>query len=293
MKKKRKIKYKNLFIIIIIVIISVLVIVSITNNKTTKKEDKKKIQNDNKNNKLDQLENIDKKIDYFNKDYIDRYIAYKEKNPDLNIEQVIKNVNMHLDYNYYENTEPSKYINTEKVLVNKHYYLESDYIPDNLENIDTNCSREGMKLVSYAKEAFEELSKQAKKDNMNIIAMSSYRSYEYQTNLYNRYVKEDGKEAADTYSGRPGHSEHQTGLAVDVYNIKETYTNFENTKEYEWMQKHAHEYGFILRFPKGKENETGYQYESWHYRYVGKDIAKYIHEKNITLEEYYATKIKD
>ena len=293
MKKKRKIKYKNLFIIIIIVIISVLVIVSITNNKTTKKEDKKEIKYNNKNNKLDQLENIDKKIDYFNKDYIDRYIAYKEKNPDLNIEQVIKNVNMHLDYNYYENTEPSKYINTEKVLVNKHYYLESDYIPDNLENIDTNYSREGMRLVSYAKEAFEELSKQAKKDNMNIIAMSSYRSYEYQTNLYNRYVKEDGKEAADTYSGRPGHSEHQTGLAVDVYNIKETYTNFENTKEYEWMQKHAHEYGFILRFPKGKENETGYQYESWHYRYVGKDIAKYIHENNITLEEYYATKIKD
>jgi len=200
---------------------------------------------------------------------------------------------MNLDYDFYENTEPSKYLNTEKVLVNKHYYLDSNYIPENLENIDTNYSREGMKLVNYAKEAFETLSKNAKKENMNIIAMSSYRSYDYQTNLYNRYVIEDGKEAADTYSGRPGHSEHQTGLAVDVYNLKETYTNFENTKEFNWMQEHAHEYGFILRFPKDKENETGYQYESWHYRYVGKDIAKYIHKNNITLEEYYATKIKD
>jgi len=122
--------------------------------------------------------------------------------------------------------------------------------------------------------------------------MSTYRSYDYQVDLYNRYVKEDGKNAADTYSGRPGHSEHQTGLAVDVFNNKETYTNFEKTKEFTWMQNHAHEYGFILRFPKDKVNETGYEYESWHYRYVGKKIAKYIKENNISFEEYYATKIK-
>ena len=89
--------------------------------------------------------------------------------------------------------------------------------------------------------------------------MSTYRSYDYQVDLYNRYVKSDGKEAADTYSGRPGHSEHQTGLAVDVFNNNETYTNFEKTKEFEWMQEHAHEYGFILRFPKDKEKETGYK----------------------------------
>ena len=146
-----------------------------------------------------------------------------------------------------------------------------------------------MKLVSYAKEAFEKLSHAAKQEKLNIIAMSTYRSYNYQVNLYNRYVENDGKEAADTYSGRPGHSEHQTGLAVDVYNIKETYTNFENTKEFTWMQEHAHEYGFILRFPKDKVNETGYQYESWHYRYVGKEIAKYIKDNKISFEEYCAT----
>ena len=132
-----------------------------------------------------------------------------------------------------------------------------------------------------------------KKENLNIIAMSTYRSYSYQVDLYKRYVKQDGEEKADTYSGRPGHSEHQTGLAVDVYNKTENYTNFEKTKEFTWMQEHAHEYGFILRFPKGKENETGYQYESWHYRYVGVDAATYIHENNITFEEYYATIIKD
>ena len=146
-----------------------------------------------------------------------------------------------------------------------------------------------MKLVKVAKEAFEELSEDALKEDMNIIAMSSYRSYEYQVNLYNNYVKKDGKEAADTYSARPGFSEHQTGLAIDVYNKKEPYTNFEQTNEFKWMQDNAYKYGFILRFPKEKENETGYQYESWHYRYVGKEIAKIIHKDNITLEEYIAT----
>ena len=117
-------------------------------------------------------------------------------------------------------------------------------------------------------------------------------SDEYQTDLYDRYVKQDGKEAADTYSGRPGFSEHQTGFAVDVYNGNESYTDFHITEEFKWMQKHAKEYGFILRFPEGKEHETGYQYESWHYRYVGLEAATYITEKNITLEEYYATVIK-
>ena len=107
------------------------------------------------------------------------------------------------------------------------------------------------------------------------------------TTLKTLAVTTDGKEKADTYSARPGHSEHQTGLAVDVYNGNDDYNNFENTKEYKWMQKNAHKYGFILRYPKHKEKETTYQYESWHYRYVGEKIATYIKEHNISFEEYY------
>ena len=196
---------------------------------------------------------------------------------------------MNLDLEKYEQKQPAKYQNTEKILVNKYYYLEQDYIPENLEIIDSKYAINNMKMVKVAKEAFENLSSDAKKENLNIIAMSTYRSYNYQVNLYNRYVQQDGKENADTYSGRPGHSEHQTGLAADVYNKTETYTNFEKTKEYEWMQNHAHEYGFILRFPKDKVDETGYQFESWHYQYVGLEAAKYIKEHNISFEEYYAT----
>ena len=232
-------------------------------------------------------------INYYNKKYLKRYKKYKEKHKELSTSQIIKNVNMNLDKEFYKYNIPAKYLNTNKILVNKYYYLKKDYVPNNLEEVNLEYSRPNMILQKEAKYYFELLAKKAKEENLNIIAMSTYRSYQYQEKLYNTYKEKDGVLIADTYSGRPGHSEHQTGLSVDVYNGKEPYTNFENTEEFIWMNKHAYEYGFILRFPKDKEKETGYQYESWHYRYVGKRIAKYIKKHNITYEEYYATKIKD
>lgn len=301
-KRKLKIKWKNLLAFLIFIgllifglIELVICIVKVLNPPKVIKEKQvvAKKTNTNKDIKLNKLDNIDKEINYFNMNYLDRYVAYKEKNSEMPTEQVIKNVNMNLDNDFYTNTLKAKNLNTEKVLVNKYYYLDNNYVPDNLESISTRFALSNMKMVNTAKNAFEEMAQEAKKENLSIIAMSTYRSYDYQVNLYNRYVKADGKDAADTYSGRPGHSEHQTGLAVDVYNGKENYTNFEKTKEFIWMNNHAHEFGFILRFPKDKVNETGYTYESWHYRYVGKEIAKYIKEHNISFEEYYATIIKD
>ena len=197
---------------------------------------------------------------------------------------------MNLDKSYYTNTLPAIYKNTSIILVNKYYYLNKDYIPNQLELINNDYSIGNMKLQRDAKVAFENLAEKAKEEGFSIIAMSTYRSYSYQENLYNRYVKQDGVELADTYSARPGYSEHQTGLAVDICNGIVPYTNFEKTNEFKWMQENAKEFGFILRFPKGKEQETGYQYESWHYRYVGKKIATEITKNNITLERYIARK---
>ena len=303
-KKVYHIKKKNFIIFLLFIglfafgIIEIVFCIGkiITTSSNKEKENKIIIKENNDNNndkRLEELENIDKKIDYFNYDYIDRYINYKKQNKDLKIEQIIKNVNMNLDKTQYEYKIESKNLNKEIILVNKYYYLDEKYVPDNLEKISNQYALDNMKLVRVAKEAFEKLSKDASKEKLNIIAMSAYRSYSYQVDLYNKYAKNDGKEKADTYSGRPGHSEHQTGLAVDVYNKKLPYTSFENTKEYVWMMENAHKYGFILRFPKEKEKETGYHFESWHYRYVGIDIATYIKENNISFEEYYATKIKD
>lgn len=297
-KKKKlhlKIKKKNFTIFIIIILLIIFGIIKTTNMiiNLTKEKEKKEIKETltPKQKKLKELNNINKKIDYFNDENIDRYIEYKNKNSDLKITQVIKNVNMNLDKPHYEFSTPANNLNTTYILVNKYYYLDENYVPENLEEISKQYALSNMKLVKEAKEAFEEMAKAAKKEGLNIVAMSTYRDYTYQTNLYDKYVKQDGKEAADTYSGRPGYSEHQTGLAVDVFNNKESYTNFHTTEEFIWMQEHAKEYGFILRFPQNKEEETGYQYESWHYRYVGLQIATYISENNITLEEYYATKI--
>lgn len=279
-KKKLKKRAKKIFSILICFLIIILIIVILPNKKDEKKEltpEQKQV------NKL-------KKVPYYKKEYKNRYLSYQKENKDLSIENIVTHVNIGLDNPYYTNTKPSTNLNTELILVNKYNYVTENYVPENLQPLNTSYARSGMQLVDIAKEAFESMSDDAKKEGMNIIAMSSYRSYDYQVNLYNNYVKTDGKEAADTYSARPGYSEHQTGLAVDVYNLELPYTSFEETEEFNWMQENAHKYGFILRFPKDKVDITGYQYEAWHYRYVGKEVAKYIHNHNMTLEEYIAKK---
>ncbi len=188
---------------------------------------------------------------------------------------------------YYKNikiiTEPDIYL----VLVNKTYKLPRDYIPSNLELISTEFSNENKYLRTEAKEAFENLSRDAKALGYKITAVSTYRDYAYQEKLYNEYIEEKGLEYADNCSARPGHSEHQTGLAVDVEGSNNDYDEFENSKEFTWMKDNAYKYGFILRYPKGKEKITGFKYEPWHYRYVGVDTAKIMYEENIILEEYY------
>ena len=156
------------------------------------------------------------------------------------------------------------------LIVNKTYSLPPDYGPGDLTK---ECSS-----------AFSELRKGASAQGLSIYAVSGYRSYEYQKGLYARYAARDGYAAADRYSARAGHSEHQTGLAIDCNSVQQS---FAKTSEGIWLAKHCHEYGFILRYPQGKEDVTGYMYEPWHIRYVGKDNAAKIAETGLTLEEYF------
>ena len=141
-----------------------------------------------------------------------------------------------------------------------------------------------------AREAFDKMAAEAKLSGFNLTAFSTYRSFEYQQGLYERYVDRDGKEAADTYSARPGYSEHQTGLAFDIgeVNFEKHWASstFGETEAGKWIAANAHRFGFILRYPEGKEEITGYMHESWHYRYVGVEVATDIYNRNITLEEY-------
>lgn len=276
-----------LFIFILIIFITVIILLLLNNSNNTMDNKKQAKITKTKETVEDKINSECKKIKYCKVNNMDRYISYYKNNNTLSFEDIVTKVNLNLDYSFYTHTEKTPFLNKEYILVNKYLYLGEDYVPDNLEDIPTDFARSGMKLVNIAKEAFVSMAKKARDDGFPVIAMSSYRSYKYQVNLYNRYVTNDGVESADTYSARPGYSEHQTGLCVDVYDGKIDFNNFEQSDSFKWMQENAYKYGFILRFPKEYENITGYQYESWHYRYVGVDIATYIHKNNITFEEYY------
>lgn len=202
---------------------------------------------------------------------------------------ILLKTNNLLGTRFYKNIKKIKNPEDILVLVNKNHKLDRKYIPSDLEKIDSRYSNDTRYLRKEAKVAFEKLSEEAYLENYIILAASTYRSFDYQENLYAYYVKNKGLEYADLCSARPGHSEHQTGLAIDVMGPNYDYNRFEDNIEFNWMKENAHKYGFILRYPKGKENITGFKYEPWHYRYVGNDVATYIYENNITLEEYYKT----
>ena len=280
--------------IAVVVVVLIFIVVMATNKVLSLgKDDDINNQVISLDDKLKVLGNIDTKIKYFKNDYINRYLAYKKKNPNLTNERIVLEVNIGLDQEFYTNVKKSSHLNTPYILVNKFYYLDQDYVPDKLEVIDTKYSLGEKYLVNIARISFEALAKKASEEGYTIRAISTYRSYDYQTTLYNNYVKSDGVEEADTYSARPGFSEHQTGLTLDIDNVSSNYMQFESTKEFTWMQNNAHKYGFILRYPKGKENITGYTYEAWHYRYVGVVVATFIHNNQLTYEEYYAKYVEN
>ncbi|MBR1423263.1 MAG: M15 family metallopeptidase [Ruminococcus sp.] len=154
------------------------------------------------------------------------------------------------------------------LIVNKTYSLPADYAPG---------------VSEVAQNAFNEMAEAASYDGISLWVNSSYRSYEDQEYLYNSYANERGVEAADEVSSRPGHSEHQSGLAFDVNTTEDT---FAGTPEAEWLAQHCSEYGFIIRFPEGKESSTGYAYEPWHIRYLGTKIATEVTQSGLSLEEY-------
>lgn len=169
------------------------------------------------------------------------------------------------------------------IVINKKHALPPEYIPELIE-------WDGIRLRSDAMEAYKKLISGAQNDGVYLYAISSYRSYQDQDRLFSDYVKQDGQAKAETYSARPGHSEHQSGLAVDVGlpsgNCKLMICMAE-TKEGRWLSNNSYKYGFIIRYPEGKEVETGYQFEPWHLRFVGNDVAGWVYESGYTLDSYF------
>lgn len=222
---------------------------------------------------------------YYINDNVARYLDYGNSH-DVDVKKIIGIVNSKADLGFYSKSLDSNLDDNNLVLVNKFYHLKEDYMPSDLVSLGGQYNRgANSRMRKEAADAFMKMVDAAKLDNITLYNASAFRSYDYQVNLYNRYIKRDGKEAADKYSARPGYSEHQTGLCSDLNEISD---KFDGTDEDNWLKNNAYKYGFILRFPKGKEDITGYKYEPWHYRYVGLEAAKIIYEDDITLEEYYA-----
>ncbi|WLR56739.1 M15 family metallopeptidase [Mesobacillus subterraneus] len=180
-------------------------------------------------------------------------------------------------------------------LVNKIFGLPENYIPADLVRPNVPFSFGDAKLEKSlmrkeAADALEKMFNGAKSEGFELAAVSGYRSYGRQETLFNAEVNKVGEEKALQAVARPGSSEHQTGLTMDIssktnnFNLNE---QFGSTKEGVWLAHNAHKYGFILRYPRGKEGITGYMYEPWHFRYVGIKAATEIYENDWTLEEYF------
>lgn len=256
---------------------------------------------DNKNVVIDLTK---KEVNELNKDDVKIDFEIEDKEKKFNVQknneigndklQIIDNDNVKEKFKYVIDDLDLNKHKSIYYLVNKKNYFPGDYIPQNLiipnvkfpfkENLEKKYMRKEAAL------ALEKLFDEAKKQNLDIYAISGYRSYKRQESLYKNYVKRDGKEKADKYSAVAGSSEHQSGLVMDISNRESKFDllqSFGNTKEGKWVKENAHKYGFIIRYAKEKENITKYMFEPWHLRYLGEEVATFIYENNLAYEEFF------
>ena len=316
-KKKKKIRLKKqayyLLAVIVFLVVGVILGINFYNDfkykqtneyKLTSKgyslEDTNVLLDKLSENSISSLINQDKndtivglvKEKYFLEKNLDRYLAYIEEEEEDNLTDVVAIVNVNADHKWYEEELETDTSLNEQMIVNKFYALSVDYTPENLVSIplDYSYGTEGEnQLIEYAYDKFLDLWQAAHDEGFYLMVTSSYRDYASQKEIYDYRKATQGERKADETAARPGHSEHQTGLVVDMTSTTEpSATDFSESEAYKWLKEHAHEYGFIERYPADKEYLTGYSPESWHWRYVGIEAATVMHEENITYDEYYA-----
>ena len=310
MAKRRRLKKKVKRIIYISILVLIILIVGIKhyNNYKYKQtyeykflekqytiEQYKTLSSKLNNQELETILSKDKnntivnlvKEKYFMFKNLDRYLTYYEKNNDKNLNEIISLVNVNRDKDYYKDLEATDTSKGIAMLVNKYHALNNEYKASDIVKTSSTYSYANNNLNSEAYEAFKNLADAAKEEGHTILILSSYRNYEYQDNLWKQRKQAFGTRKADEYAARAGSSEHETGYAIDVADFYDKNDSFKDTESYQWMLTNAHKYGFILRYPEGKENITGYKFESWHYRYLGVDLATKVYNEGITFDEYY------
>ena len=232
-----------------------------------------------------------KDIHNFDQNNLERYVNYQKQNTEYDLKTIVTYVNIGLDqegYSIYTEYTKKEAENDLTILVNKYHKLPDDYEPSDLVPLSYNSN---YYLRKEAADAFENLSDAALLEGVIFYPFSPYRSYETQKKLYNNYKNRDGEQKADTYSARPGFSEHQLGLAVDVRS--NTLSDNLTPEHYEWMLNNSYKYGFIVRYPKGKQHITQFMEEPWHLRYLGVELATKVHSTGLTYDEYYDLYMKE
>lgn len=313
-KLKKKVVYIGIIILIFLIIItnfSIKIYKQYTYKKTYEykliehgytKEQANTLEKYYSNNKLNDILNIDKNdtiLELISEKYyihknLTRYLSYYEENKDTSYKDIVAIVNVNRDYEYYENDIASDTSKNELLIVNKYYKLDENFIPENLTTIRSQYAYDNNLITEEANDAYVSMWNACKEAGYQLIVNSSYRNYEDQEDVYDSIKASKGQVQADKVAARPGHSEHQTGLAIDVFEINNQLTGtFQDSEAYTWLLENAYLYGYIERYPEDKEYLTGYSFESWHWRYVGKEAAKIIHDEDITYDEYYAYYIEN
>lgn len=260
-------------------------------NYTQKEITKLKVLNEESRNYILQknklelyIEIIDQK--YFLKELFLEYIEYN-KDIELDLSDLIAYVNTSSYEEDYVNINKTDISKGSLMLVNKNNYLEPTYSPTDLKPVSNWYAYEGRKLSDVAYQAYITMFNSAKEEGLSLILANGYKSYKDSEILFNNYKRDFGQRAADSMTSRPGFSEYQTGLALNIDKFYST-KKFETTDEYKWLIENSYKYGFILRYPEGKQFITKYGFIPTHFRYVGIEASTKITDENLTLEEYYA-----
>jgi D-alanyl-D-alanine carboxypeptidase len=230
-------------------------------------------------------------LPYFNPDSLPQYIAYAMQHPDFTAQQAVTFVELDLDSVVYENAVVVENPYDIDVLLTKHRRLPDDFVPKGLREVDAAYNPYEELLTDEAAEAFEAMALAAEEEGIYLYIGSAYRSIPEQEAVYYEYVDLLGYEGAELRAAHPTYSEHHTGLAVDIWDMYDA-AIAEGMEEWGWVDAHAWEYGFIQRYTPGNEGITEYQAESWHYRYVGKELAAAVRRSGLTLDEYLIRKIR-
>ncbi len=233
---------------------------------------------------INENKDVYENIYYADKDKYKRYDTYAKSHSDMSLEDVVWRVDANLDQKFYDEsyTTTVDKESSSPLLVNKYNKVSEEFEPKKLVTI------EGKYVATQATtDAYHDMIDDMEELGMKIYIVSSYRSIDYQENLYNYYLKNDSKEEVDTYSSRPGYSEHHTGRALDISQVVNNLNVFEGSDEAGWVYENCYKYGFIVRYKDNQTDVTGYIFEPWHITYVGKEIAQTMHDESIeTLEEY-------